>query len=176
IALGLDLIQVGISHYPTAPTFDQHAHAFEDADVVVYAEHIEAFQVHRGRHPLAWSLLLVLAVFGDRHDHRKAGALARPGNQAQLQAQDTGNAIHNGQAEPQSLRLACALLKAGKLPEYSVELLGGYADACVDDLHFGELAAAAHAHQNAALPRIFDRVGNEVVYQAPQQVAVRMDH
>ena len=59
--------------------------------------------------------------------------------------------------------------------EHRVQLVAGDADAGVDHLDFGQLAAPPHADQDAAAARVFDGVGDEVLDQPAQQVAVGVD-
>src|SRR5690606_12276270 len=111
----------------------------------------------------------------DRQDDGEARARAASGIDLQLEPQHPGDAVDDGEAETQPLRLPGAFLKAGELAEDRGELVHRYADAGIEDLYLDKLPAPARADKDAAGAGVFHRVRDKVLDEAAQQISVGMD-
>ena len=134
-----------------APAFDQQPHAFKDAGVIVDAEHREPAERGGGRQRrpgLGGSA--GSAAVRHRQDDGKARALATARIDLHFQPQHARDAVDDRQAEAQPLSFAHAVVEAGELVEDGVQLVGRNADAGVEHLDFGKLAAPPHADQDPA--------------------------
>ncbi len=166
--------RAGISAEPdgggdaAAPAFDQQPHAFEDARVVVDAEHRSCRSARRpgGSCSAALSrprLSRRPSVTGRMTEKRVPLPLLRIN--LELEPQHAGDAVDDRQAEPEALCcLARALLQPGELAGRSMpSLSSGMPMPVSKHLDFGQVAAPPHADQDAAGARVFDRVGDEVL-------------
>ena len=81
-------------------------------------------------------------------------------------------ALDDRQAKAEAARDPRALFEPVEFLENLAALLRGNADAGVIDGDLQRLAVAAAADQHASARGIFDRVGNEVLQQPPQEGAV----
>src|SRR5262249_17593495 len=82
------------------------------------------------------------------------------------------NAFDDREAESDTTSHSCSLIEPMKLLEHSALLGLRNSDAGVVDLDAQLFAAAAAADQDAPGGRVFDRVGNEILQEAPYQAAI----
>ena len=106
------------------------------------------------------------------HFDREARAAAHIRFQRDLTAKHASDALDDRQSEAEAARDAGALVEAVELLEHGAPLRLRDADAGVADIDAQARAAAPAADQHAARWRIFDRVRNQVLQQAPQQAPV----
>ena len=113
------------------------------------------------------------AAAAARHFDREARAAADIRFQCHLAIEHAGDAFDDRKAKADAARDARALVEAVELLEYGAPLCLRDADAGIADIDAQPRAAAPATDQHAARWRIFDRVRNEVLQQAPQQAPVR---
>ena len=85
------------------------------------------------------------------------------------------DALHDRQAEAQSARHLGAFVEPMEFAEDHLLLRRRNAEPGVVDVDAQVAAPKPAADQHAALRRVFDRVGDEVLQQPPQQAAVGAD-
>src|ERR1700728_344132 len=165
--------EVGRREHAAAPTTQQGLHAVQNGPLVVDAEHDGAGETPAGG-------------AGNRVQHRLGGGLRRAryfdgnaraaagaGFEYHLAVEHARDALDDREAQAHAARDARALVEAVELLEHRAALAERNADTGVVDLDAQALAASPASHQHAPRRRVFDRVGDEILQQSPQQAAVR---
>ena len=110
-----------------------------------------------------------------RHLDREMRAAADRGGDLDRVIEHARDAFDDRKPEPEAARHLGALVEPVELREDAALLGARNADPGIVDVDAQLAAAPAAADQHAALRRVFDGVGDEVLQQAPQQPAVRAD-
>jgi hypothetical protein len=156
------------------PAAEQGGHGVEDRLLVVDAQHpeIERPRRHRGRQAAARGTRACRAGT-DRQEHRKARSFSGHAVEFEAEPERSDEALHDGQAEPESAGDPRAGFEPRELGEDERVLRRKDADAGVDHVEPQRSAAPAHADEDVPTGRrILDGIGDKVLHDAADHDAV----
>ena len=173
--LPLRVGHVAGGHHVATPARQQHAHAVENARLVIQRQHDhsrERLMVLRAHMPAGDQSARqhALADGGVNAKHRPLAGLR---GQPHAMPHNAAEALDDGQAKAEAGRCFGRWREALELAEHI--LLFGFrnAKARIPNLDHKIGRTPAAAHQHAALGGVFERVRNQVLQQPPQHPPIR---